>query len=106
MVFVRNNGSPSYPYFIPSEYTVIYPIQSWILVLPTPEFVLSVTVLSVTVLSVTVLSVTVFFLTRFHCSYFRETKTSRIEWGGGGGGGVERLFVSQNISMYSLYGPV
>ena len=27
MVFVRNNGSSSYPYFIPSEYTVIYPTE-------------------------------------------------------------------------------
>ena len=27
MIFVCNNGSSSYPYVIPSEYTVIYPTE-------------------------------------------------------------------------------
>ena len=50
MIFVRNNGSSSYPYVIPSEYTVIYPMELRILVLLKQTFVLSV-----------------FILTRFHC---------------------------------------
>ena len=54
--FVCNNGSSSYPYRIPSEYTVIYPIELQILVLLKRKFVLSV-----------------FFLTSFHCTYMTRS---------------------------------
>ena len=42
MIFVRNNGSSCYPYVIPSEYTVIYPMELRILVLLKQTLVLSV----------------------------------------------------------------
>ena len=53
LIFVRNNGSSSYPYVLPSEYTGLYPIQLRILVLLRQTFVLSL-----------------FFLTRIHCTVF------------------------------------